>query len=304
MSDLSVSVVVPVYNAEATIGNMLSALINQSGIPKNTEFIIVDNGSSDHTIEIIKKFPVTLLHESTRGPAAARNCGLAAATGDVIAHADADTQPTRRWLAEIVAPFIDPQVMLVAGKTLAFEPETAVERYAARTAVHVAEKNLQRPVFPFAASVNLAVRRSAANAIGGWDETMITTEDVDFCYRLLQKFPGQIYYAPKALLMHRNRSTLPDMQRQAWTYGEGSANLYQKYSTLFHWRWPQMLRVRRNLMLFGIWRYLIRATRWLRLASDEAVEFADYHYVWNRAFWAGFYSFRRHGKFLPTPERL
>jgi glycosyltransferase involved in cell wall biosynthesis len=303
MSELSVSVVIPVYNAEDTIGNLLSALLNQSGISKQTEYIIVDNGSTDRTIEIVQKFPVTLLRESTPGPAAARNCGLFAATSDVIAHLDADTQPTRRWLAEIVAPFNDPMVMLVAGKTLAFVPQNGVERYFAQVHLFDAEANIKRPIFPFAASMNVAVRRSAAIEIGGWDESMLTTEDVDFCYRILQKFSEPIHYAPNALLLHRNRSTLEDMQRQAWTYGEGSGKLYAKYPEMLHWGWPQAFNAQRNLFMYGLWPHIIRVTKWLGLASSDAVEFAHYHHLWYSAFWAGFYNFRRSGCFMPTPNK-
>src|SRR5260370_26945355 len=103
----SVSVVIPVLNGEATIGELLGALLTQRDPPAATEVIVVDNGSVDATRDIVRRAGVTLLEEPVRGPAAARNCGLRQARGDVVAHLDADTLPTSRWLAELVAPFAD-----------------------------------------------------------------------------------------------------------------------------------------------------------------------------------------------------
>src|SRR5688500_11467585 len=203
----SVSVVVPVLNGEATIGDMLRAITACSPRPSQLEIIGVDNGSSATTREIVSRYDgVTLLTEPRRGAAAARNTGLRHATGEVILHCDADTLPTRRWIAELASCFRDPAVNLAAGRTLNFPPTTPAERYLAGFQLYDAEVNINRPVLPFAASMNMAVRRSAALAIGGWNEEMMTSEDVDFCTRLLHQHPAPICYAPTALRFHLNHS--------------------------------------------------------------------------------------------------
>ena len=152
----SVSVVVPVFNGASTIGDMLQALVHQSGKPASLEIIVVDNGSTDETRAIVERFGVTLLAEPKRGPGAARNCGLRHAGGDLIAHLDADTLPTRNWLREIVAPFVDPDVLLVGGQTRAFRPETPSERYTERIGMYDTQQHVARLQVPFAASLTMS----------------------------------------------------------------------------------------------------------------------------------------------------
>ena len=222
-SALSVSVIVPVLNGADTIGDMLTALLNQAGAPKKREIIVVDNGSSDQTPEIVKKFEVTLLEEPTPGVSAARNCGLRHATGDIYINIDADTLPTRYWLREIVLPFSDPSVILVGGKVISFKPETGAERYIENSGLYEPINSITNPVFAFVAGMNLAVRREAALAIGGWDESLRRSDDIDFSFRLQQKFPSEIKYQPSALIFHRNRRSDDALEKQAWGYGYGAA---------------------------------------------------------------------------------
>jgi len=301
--ELSATVVVPVYNGAATIDHLLSALLGQTGRPRDVEIIVVDNGSADGTPENVRAHPVTLLHEPRRGPAAARNRGLRAARGDVVVHLDADTLPTRRWLADMISPFTSPAVMLVGGRTLGFRPQNAVERYFTRIPLYDAVSTLKRPVFPFVQSANMAVRRSAALAIGGWDDDMLTAEDIDFCYRLLLRCPGSIVYQPRAILFHRNRTTVESMCRQAWTYGEGAGKLYQKYPHVVAWSWRQGLRLRWVLVARWLGAIGVRSKHRLGLASREAVEFAECHRLWTTSFWRGFLSFRRQGDFVVASTR-
>jgi len=291
----SVSVVVPVLNGAATIGDMLNALLHQSGAPQQFEIIVVDNGSTDSTCAIIEKFAVTMLHEPKRGPAAARNRGLRHASGEIIVHLDADTLPTRSWLREIVAPFADPDVILVGGKTVPFRPDTPAERYVARVGLYNAEFDAARPIFPFVASVNMATRRLAALAVGGFSEDMLTAEDMDFCYRLLRQFPSRIVYQSSAVLFHRNRSADTALCRQAWAYGEGAAQLYARYPDVLRWGAAQTMTVCRTLAARTARPPLLRIARSLGSTSDSEIEFARYHRMWTWWYWRGFYSYRRYG---------
>ena len=89
----SVSVVVPVFNEEKSIQACIDSLLNQKYDAARVEIIVVDNGSTDRSTKILAGFgqKLNLLHEDRRGPAAARNSGIAAATGEVIAFTDAVT---------------------------------------------------------------------------------------------------------------------------------------------------------------------------------------------------------------------
>ncbi len=294
---VAVSVVVPALNAAATIGDMLAGLAGQAGVARDHEIIVVDGGSSDGTREIVQRSGATLLIEPKRGPAAARNLGLRHATGAVICHLDADAFPTRYWLSELIAPFERADVVLVAGKTVSLPSENAVQRYMASSGRIDAVDYIHRPLFPFVPSRNMAVRRDAALAIGGWAEECITGEDVDFCHRLLARDPKPIVYQEKALLLHRNRDTDEALCKQAWSYGEGTAHLYERYPTEVQWSPFDHLKVGAKLVARAIAPIALRLGRAIGLADRERIELAHYDWRWSLSFWSGFYSYRRTGAY-------
>ncbi len=283
-----VSVVVPAYNAAGSIGETLNALRGQA-YRQPFEIIVVDNASTDDTAAVAASYGATVLRERKRGPSAARNCGLRAARGEIVAHLDADTLPSRRWLRDITEPFSDPDVRLVAGNTLCYPPKTAAERYVQASKLYDTERAIKREEFPFAPSLNLAVRRSAALAVGGWDEDMPTGEDVDFSHRILTRFATNIAYAPGAVLYHHTRADAGALCKQAWTYGEGAGQLYLRYPDELRWD------VRKSAVLAI--RLLDRCSRpplcalgrALGIVPGEQLEFVRYQSLWDRHFWAGFF---------------
>ncbi|MFN2460769.1 MAG: lasso peptide biosynthesis B2 protein [Candidatus Velthaea sp.] len=284
-----VSVVIPVYNGAETIGAMLAALCGQAGAPPDLEIIVVDNGSTDDTRAVVSRFAnVQLLDEPVRGPAAARNRGLRAARGEIVVHLDADTLPTRRWLAPLVAPFADPAVVLAAGRTLCFAPRTAAERYIAAAGLYETDRAVSRPPFPFAPSLNMAVRRSAALAVGGWSQDLMTAEDVDFSQRILARFPGPIAYAADAVLFHRVRSTPAALAKLAFTYGEGIAHMYRRYPDKAAWDTAKSLNVAGKVAVRTIRPAVLAAGHRFGGVSAERLEFARYHALWTRNFFRGF----------------
>jgi glycosyltransferase involved in cell wall biosynthesis len=291
MKTATVSVVIPVLNGAHTIGDTLRSLARQVRAPGLCETIVVDNGSTDGTVEVVENFGAVLLHEATRGAAAARNCGLRAAGGDVVLFCDADTVLTRRWLAEMTAAFDDPAVTLAAGRIVCYPPKTGSERYLAASGVYDVERAVCRPWFPLAPSGNMAVRRTAALAVGGFDETMLTAEDADFCYRVLRAHPGAIAYRADAILFHRSRPTDAELRRQAWVYGEGVARLYLRYPEVLPWDLRRVLLVGCRTIGRGALPLLLEGGRRLRIVPSEKLEFAVYHRLWTWWFWCGFFRF-------------
>lgn len=291
-----VSIVIPVLNGAATIGDTLCSLFAQASKTPDFEIVVVDNGSGDDTREIVRRFDVTLLEEAVRGPAAARNRGLQHARGEIVAHCDADTVVTRRWLAELIAPLADPSVALVAGQSLGYRPETGAERYAAASGIWDAERATTRDPFPFVASLNMAVRRADALAAGGWDQTLMTAEDVEFSHRVLRRTRGTIAYAPKAILFHKNRTSDDDLRRQAHSYGGGSAELYLRHPETLPWTPRLSVALAGRLALRVAAPPALALGARLHLASRERAEFARYHRDWNVAYWRGFFDTYRTGR--------
>lgn len=113
----TVSVIIPVYNASATLESVIEALLAQSYPADSTELIFVDNGSEDDTTTILKQYPVTLLSEtSSKSPYAARNLGIQHATGQVIAFTDANKIPDKNWIEQGVGALQRPDADLAGGE--------------------------------------------------------------------------------------------------------------------------------------------------------------------------------------------
>ncbi len=127
---MMISVIIPSYNSEKTIGNCIKALQSQSiknyeveekssgsaHINQKFEIIVVDDGSNDKTVDIVKSFKtVKFFKRQHKGPASARNFGAKAARGDILLFTDSDCEPEENWIAEMAAPFSDKSVVGVSG---------------------------------------------------------------------------------------------------------------------------------------------------------------------------------------------
>ena len=165
-----VSVVIPVFNGERFLREAVQSVLAQDYSP--VEIIIVDDGSTDDTRTVARSLPETVryVHQTNKGPAAARNRGIEYAQGSLIAFADADDL----WPAgklELQLPYLitDPAVEIVMGKVQ--------QVLSSRTVTQIAE-----PAF----SVNLGsavIRKSVFERVGLFDETMRYSEDVDWFMR-------------------------------------------------------------------------------------------------------------------------
>lgn len=283
-----VAVVIPAYNAEHTIQATLHALRPQAkGLA--AEVIVVDNASTDDTALVAHEVGATVVRENKRGPSAARNRGIASTAADIVVHLDADTIPSRRWLSSMLAPFEEPSTVIVAGNTQCYPPQTAAERYVARSGLYDTPRAISRTPFPFAPSLNMAVRRNAALTIGGWAEDLMTGEDVDFSHRIIRAFRTEIVYAPDALLYHRTRSDRSALVHQARTYGEGAGYLFRRYPDELAWDGAKTRSLGSQMFRRLVARISTRVEHTLGRAGVSDVEFADYHWFWTSNYWLGFF---------------
>ncbi len=291
-NSLAASVIVPVLNGEATLGDLLAALKNQAGAGV-FEIIVVDNGSTDRTIEIARSCGVTVLHQPIRGPSAARNLGLHHARAEIVVFTDSDTIPSRRWLASLLAIFADPDVIIATGPILGWKPTTAAERYSSARVIFSRKNTAEHPRYPYAAGMNIAVRRKNAIGIGAWDESMTSGEDVDFCCRLRLQFGNKIHFVEEAVLFHQHRCTDEALWRQARWHGAGHALFHNRHSDLFTWTvWHSIM----TYLTIGILYLMVPVIAFARttgLMNAQRAEFERYHRLWTRYFWAGFFEQRK-----------
>ena len=288
----AVSVIVPVFNGEGTLGALLSSLRGLVPHPLGgTEFIIVDNGSTDTSRQMAESAGIKglrVVDEPRRGPAAARNRGLAEARGDLLALLDDDSVASRRWLRELVAPFSDPTVQIVAGGLASYPPRTGAQRFAARYGLNDATRAVEMQTMPFANTRNMAVRRSVAKAVGGWPEELIVGEDVEFSYRVRSRFGCAIDYRPAALVFDQDRETDEELWHQANGYGRSMADLYALHPDVLPWHWRQNLHRRRRSTQRRLAAAIGRLQRRLGRGDPEMIEFREYLAGWDRSFWRGF----------------
>ena len=225
-SHRDVTVVIPVRNNVSGVRRLVSSL-------RGLRVIVVDDGSSPPVepddfvgahcdIEVLR-------HPRSKGPAAARNSGLAACTTDFVAFMDSDVAPRRGWLEALLGHFCDPTVALVAPRIVGLaHSENVVARYEA---VHSSlDLGLREaPVLPhstvsYVPSAAIICRRSAIRDVGGFDETMHSGEDVDLCWRLIEA-GARLRYEPIALVAHDHRTELRDWLARKAFYGGSAAPL-------------------------------------------------------------------------------
>lgn len=273
-----VSVIIPVLNEERVIRECLTSLVELDYPPECLEILVVDNGSTDRTAETINSFPVRYLREERRGPSSARNKGIEAGKGEILAFTDADCIVSRGWLRELVQAFDEEGVGGVAGEIVAYPPKTPAEWYAAKVRHLSPRKYLFRPITPFAAFANLAFRREVFEKIGLLDEGLLKGESTDFCTRFFRETDLELKFMPKALVFHRNRKNTWEFFKQQWGYGVGHAQLYIKYRQEIPWGWRQSVLAYRELVR-AAWALAKSGLRYVFQGSREDFYFFYFEFL-------------------------
>jgi mycofactocin glycosyltransferase len=232
---VTVAVVVPVFNASRTLGRCLDALARLDPAPD--EIVLVDNGSTDGSLDLLKAFAAgharaRVVEEATPGVSAARNAGLRATRADVVAWTDSDCSPEPDWLGRLIRPLDAPDVAAVGGRVLGAPGPTLVETFLGLYSFQTgAEPHVDARWTPWRggyAAANFATRRQALVAAGAWDESTLVGEDYDVCARLYAA-GHRIAYAPDARVVHHHRDTVGAMLRQSFSWGQGHALLVRKH---------------------------------------------------------------------------
>jgi GT2 family glycosyltransferase len=238
-----VSVVVCAYNAAATLEDCLSSL-ERLTYP-DYEVIVVNDGSRDATADIAQQHPsVKLVSVSNGGLSAARNIGLANATGEIVAYTDADVRVDPDWLTFLVQPFLTSDVVGAGGPNVVPPDDPPMAQCIARAPGGPTHVLLDDRVAEHVPGCNMAFRREALLAIDGFNPTYLRAgDDVDICWRL-QEQGWRIGFAPAALVWHHHRTTLKQYWRQQVGYGEGETWLKPHHPDKFagsHILWHGMI---------------------------------------------------------------
>jgi glycosyltransferase involved in cell wall biosynthesis len=277
------SVVVPVRNGERTLDACLRSLVDQDYPPDRHEILVVDNGSTDRTAEIIGSYPVRRLYEPKRGVSNARNRGIEEARGEIVAFIDGDCVAVSSWLRTLVAPFADPDVGCVGGELQHIEAQTAAQRQAIRLLGRWQQFAFtSKP--PYAITANAAFRREVFEQIGRFDPHMTRAQDVEIGLRFHELSPMRLAFGEGAIVRHQHRPTQLGFFRQqfGWAYGAGLVGTKHR-AVLGHRGEPRLREIGRSLR--GVW--LVLRARAKGHSRPEHLEDAWYGLLRQIAWWSG-----------------
>ncbi|MGB2710931.1 MAG: glycosyltransferase, partial [Conexibacter sp.] len=223
-----VTVVVCTHNGAATIEDCLKG-VAALDYP-NYEAIVVDDGSTDATASIVARFPgIRRLRTDHAGLSNARNAGLDAADGEIVAYLDDDARPDRHWLHHLATSFARSEHAGIGGPNVQPPVEGLLARAIAGGPGGPIHVLLSDTVAEHIPGCNMAFRRSALRAIGGFDARFRTAgDDVDVCWRL-QERGWTLGFSPAAVVDHHARPTLRAFWRQQRGYGRAEALLERKW---------------------------------------------------------------------------
>lgn len=220
-----VSVIIPVYNAQEHLPGLLTALRDQSYPASRREIIIVDNGSTDRSVEIIQSFGSAqcLIEDSVRSSYAARDKGIGAARGEVFAFTDADAVPRPDWLEKGIECMVRHNAPRVAGAAapVFHDPENLCELYD--SLAHLRQEHYAR--HGWGATVNLFVRREVFDRAGLFDGRLVSSGDREFGERA-HRAGFEIRFCPEAVVRHHLRGSAREILGKARRIGKGLAQLW------------------------------------------------------------------------------
>ena len=217
-NDIEVSVIVPVKNGAKTINQLLEALQKQNYPKEKTQIIVVDNGSRDQTVEIVRKYPVVLEKEQKMASSyAARNKGLSVARGEIIAFTDADCVPDPNWISEGVQALNTSQADLAGGgiEFIFSEKKTTAEIFDSLNSLRN-DSFIQNKMG--AVTANLFVRKKVFEKLGMFP-AVLSGGDIYWTGQAMRK-GFSLIYAPAAVIHHPARD-LKGVLRKSWFCGTG-----------------------------------------------------------------------------------
>jgi len=238
-----ISVVVCTYNGACTLGDCLSGLMALDY--PDYEVIVVDDGSTDATAEIAGRYTCQLIRTPNHGLSSARNIGIEAATGTIVAFIDDDARPDPDWLRYLAITFADGQFVGVGGPNIAPPDDGLVAECVANAPggpIHVLLDDREAEHIP---GCNMAFYKTALQAVGGFDpQFRVAGDDVDICWRI-QACGWKIGFSPAAMVWHHRRNNLRGYWLQQRGYGKAEALLErkwpEKYNASGHLSWSGRL---------------------------------------------------------------
>ena len=243
---MKVSVILTVLNEERSLPSLLNDLFAQSW-PAD-EIVIVDGGSRDGTVEILRRCAerhprLKVFVEPGANIARGRNIAIGHASGEIIAVTDGGCRPDPDWLGGLVAPFLgDPRVDAVAGRILPI----ATNRFGYYSGLLTVSDSWGKTPGSLFYGRSSAFRRELWARVGGYPEWLYTAEDSLFALRA-KRLGAKVVTAPESHLYWYPRPTLLKTAKMFFLYGRGNGRIQwgdlrgTRYWLRYHALWMAML---------------------------------------------------------------
>jgi len=235
----SVTIVIPTYNNSSTIKECLESLMKQTKPPE--EIIIVDGHSKDTTLDIVKQYECKILFEEGGSRAAACNVGVPAAEGDFIVFIDADAIAKEDWLEKLIAAFYEEhgrEVVCTTGPNIEYPNESLFGKAVSAVyntfvggnwTEHIKSIfNRENRYVQSAAGCNAAYKKDKLDEVMPFNEDLITAEDTEINYKLIQK-GYSIYFEPNAVVYHQRPQTHKAYRNKAKKYARGKVQFFRAH---------------------------------------------------------------------------
>ncbi len=227
-----ISVIICSYNGASTVDSCLASMM-KIRYPGEVEVIFVDDGSTDRTQQILKKFPrVVNIQQKNMGLSHARNVGMHAATGEIIVYSDSDCEADEDWLYYIALTLTRSKHVGLGGPNLIPDEGSWVADCVGQSPGGPTHVMIDDRTAEHVPGCNMAFYRWAALQVNGFDpQYRAAGDDVDFIWRL-QASGYSIGFAPAAQVWHYRRNTVKAYLKQQRGYGTAEALL--KYKHPYH----------------------------------------------------------------------
>ena len=233
---LHYSIIVPSFNRSDEIKELVQSFQRLRFDRDKFEVIIIDDGSTDHTIDFLKNyqtkanFKLSYYSQKNRGPGAARNLGMQKAAGDFFIFIDSDCAVPDTWLSQIDSALVQNKADAFGGPDTYRDDFPAILKAVNYTMTSFlttgglrGKKGKKLATF-YPRSFNMGISRQLAKRVGGFG-SLRHGQDIEFSNRIIKSGAGIVFVAD-APVYHKRRTNITRFYRQVFNWGVGRINLY------------------------------------------------------------------------------
>ncbi len=225
------SVIVPAYNAAVVLPQCLNALCAQTIARADYEIIVVDDGSMDETVHVAERIlgddGAQVICTRHRGPAHARNLGAQAASGQLLLFTDADCEPARDWIEQMVCVMNDTHIAGAKG-IYRTKQRSLIGRFVQQEYQDKYDRMRGQSSIDFIDTYSAVYRRDVFEQNGGFNVSLIMDEDQEFSFRLAAR-GYQLAFAPNAIVFHQHVTSAIKYTRRKFGVGYWKALVLKRY---------------------------------------------------------------------------